>query len=178
MVGTRIRALRTARGMTVTELARLAEVSTGLISQVERELADPSLVTIRKIARALDVPLFSLFAEAESDEVALVHGDGRVNVQSPRGGIAYSRISAGRGRLEVLQGALSPGGASSPEPGSHPSEECTLVTAGRLVVEVAGNEYSLATGDSCHFDSRLPHRYLNPHDEPAEFVVSVTPPGY
>jgi transcriptional regulator with XRE-family HTH domain len=164
--------------MTVTELARLAEVSTGLISQVEREIADPSLVTIRKIARALDVPLFSLFAESESDETAIVRREARVHVQSPRGGITYSRISAGRGRLEVLQGALSPGGASAPGPWSHPSEECTLVTAGQLVVEVAGNEYPLSAGDSCHFDSRLPHRYLNPHQETAEFIVSVTPPGY
>jgi len=96
--------------MTVTELARLAEVSTGLISQVERELSDPSLATIRKIARALDSPLFSLFEEPETDDIAVVRRDSRMTVQSP-GGIAYSRISAGRGRLEVLQGTLSAGAA-------------------------------------------------------------------
>lgn len=177
MVGTRIRALRTARGMTVTELARRAEVSTGLISQVERELSDPSLVTVRKIARALDIPLFSLFEEAEPDDVAVVRKDRRMSVQSP-GGIAYSRISAGRGRLEVLHGVLTPGGASAAEPWSHPSEECVLVTVGRLVVEVAGQEYPLGVGDSSQFDSRLPHRYVNPHGRQAEFILSITPPSY
>jgi transcriptional regulator with XRE-family HTH domain len=164
--------------MTISDLARLAEVSTGLISQVEREIADPSLVTLRRIARALDVPLFSLFAEAEGDEIAVVRRDKRMRVQSPRGGITYTRISAGRGRLEVLQGALAPDGESASEPWSHPSEECALVTVGGLVVEVAGNEYSLAVGDSCCFDSRLPHRYLNPHRETAEFILSITPPSY
>lgn len=178
MVGTKIRALRTSRGMTVTELARLAGVSTGLISQVERALADPSLVTVRKIARALDVPLFSLFEESDTEEIAVVRRESRVQVQSPKGGITYSRISAGRGRLEVLEGTLAPGGASAPEPWTHPSEECVLVTAGKLVVEVSGREHALDVGDSCCFDSRLPHRYVNPHRKPAEFVVSITPPGY
>jgi transcriptional regulator with XRE-family HTH domain len=177
VIGTRIRALRTARGITVTELARRAEVSTALISQVERELADPSLVTVRKIARALDVPLFSLFEESETEDVAVVRRESRMQVRSP-GGFAYSRVSPGRGRLEMMQGVLSPGGASAAEPWSHASEECTLVTAGRLVVEVAGTEYALSAGDSCYFDSRLQHRYVNPYDEPAEFVVSVTPPSY
>jgi transcriptional regulator with XRE-family HTH domain len=177
VIGARIRALRTARDITVTELARRAEVSTALVSQVERELADPSLVTVRKIARALDVPLSSLFEESEPEDVAVVRRAGRVQVRSP-GGIAYSRISAGRGRLEVLQGLLAPGGASAAEPWSHPSEECAFVTDGRLVVEVAGAEHALDQGDSCYFDSRLPHRYVNPYDEPAGFVVSITPPGY
>lgn len=177
MVGNRIRELRAARGITVTELARRAEVSTGLISQVERELADPSLVTIRKIAKALDVPLFSLFEESETEDVAVVRRDTRMHIQSP-GGIVYTRISAGRGRLEVLQGTLAPGTASASEPWSHPSEECTVVTAGTLVVEVAGTERTLEVGDSCYFDSRLPHRYVNPHRSAAEFIISVTPPSY
>jgi quercetin dioxygenase-like cupin family protein len=144
---------------------------------VERELADPSLVTIRKIARALDIPLFSLFEEAENEDVAVVRRDARMQVQSP-GGIGYSRISAGRGRLEVLQGTLAPNGASAAEPWSHPSEECVVVTAGKLVVEVSGKEHVLDVGDSCYFDSRLPHRYVNPYRKPAEFIISVTPPGY
>ena len=177
MVGNRIRELRAARGITVTELARRAEVSTGLISQVERELADPSLVTIRKIAKALDVPLFSLFEESQTDDVAVVRRDTRMHIQSP-GGILYTRISAGRGRLEVLQGTLAPGTASNTEPWSHPSEECTVVTSGKLVVEVAGTERALDVGDSCYFDSRLPHRYVNPHRKPAEFIISITPPSY
>lgn len=177
MVGNRIRELRATRGLTVTELARRAEVSTGLISQVERELADPSLVTIRKIAKALDVPLFSLFEESETDDVAVIRREARMRIQTP-GGIQYSRISAGRGRLEVLQGTLAPGTASASEPWSHPSEECVVVITGKLVVEVAGAERELNVGDSAQFDSRLPHRYVNPHRRPTEFIISVTPPSY
>jgi mannose-6-phosphate isomerase-like protein (cupin superfamily) len=78
----------------------------------------------------------------------------------------------------MLQGRLEPGGASSAEPWAHPSEECLVVTAGRLVVEVADERHPLGPGDSCYFDSRLPHRYVNEGDEPATFLLAASPPSY
>jgi transcriptional regulator with XRE-family HTH domain len=59
----RIRKLRIERGMTIAQLADTAEVSSALISQVERGLTDPSLATLRQIARVLSVPLFDLFED-------------------------------------------------------------------------------------------------------------------
>ncbi|MFG1694994.1 cupin domain-containing protein [Nonomuraea sp. NPDC049309] len=49
---------------------------------------------------------------------------------------------------------------------------------GRLVVEAAGTEHLLEEGDSCYFDSSLPHRCLNPGDEPAGFLIATSPPSY
>lgn len=178
MIGIRIRELRQAREMTIKDLAAAADVSTGLISQVERGLADPSLETLRRFARVFDLPLFDLFRQDEPAAVAVVRGDRRMLVSSPHGGVAYARISPGAGRLELLEGTLAPQVASSPRPWSHPSEECLVVLSGRLVVEVADERYLLEPGDSCYFDSRLPHRYLNETDEPAKFLVAVTPPSH
>lgn len=178
MIGVRIRELRTARSMTVTELARAADVSIGLISQVERGISDPSLETLRRIARVLETPLFNLFAEDGGERVALVRRDARMYVRSPRGGITYQRLSSGSGKIEVLEGRLDPGAASSEEPWSHPSEECVVVLTGTLVVEVEGARHELDTGDSASFDSRSPHRYLNETSEPVRFLLAVTPPSY
>lgn len=164
--------------MTLTELARRTGLSPGLISQVERGQTNPSLDTLRRVAEALDVPIFELLDEAVPERVAVVRKDRRMLVGSPHGGIAYTRISPGRGQLEVLEGALEPGGASAQEPWSHPSEECIVVTGGNLVIEVDGNEHELSTGDSCYFDSRRPHRYLNRSAEQTTFIVTVTPPSY
>ncbi|NED64690.1 helix-turn-helix transcriptional regulator, partial [Streptomyces sp. SID10244] len=61
MLGTTIREVRKTRGLTMVQLAELAGVSQGLISQVENGRADPSLETLRRIAEALGIPLFDLF---------------------------------------------------------------------------------------------------------------------
>ncbi|WP_158880486.1 helix-turn-helix domain-containing protein [Amycolatopsis anabasis] len=178
MIGERIRDLRTVRSMTATELAKAAEVSVGLISQVERGITDPSLETLRRIARALDTPLFSLFTEEAGERVSVVRRDHRMSIRSPHGGLTYHRLSAGAGKIEVLEGRLEPGAASSELPWSHPSDECVAVLAGRLLLEVDGERHELRLGDSATFDSRLPHRYVNETTKPVRFLLSITPPSY
>ncbi|MGH3094456.1 MAG: helix-turn-helix domain-containing protein [Streptosporangiales bacterium] len=178
VVEMRIRAIRTERGITLTELADRTALSAGLLSQVERRRTNPSLETLRRIARVLEVPIFDLFDAEANPNAAVVRRSRRMLVRSPHGGITYTRVSPGTGRLEVLEGTLEPGGASSADPWSHPSEECVVVLEGLLVVEIGDDTYELAAGDSCYFDSRRLHRYRNPTDRRVSFLLTVTPPSY
>lgn len=178
MTATRIRELRIARGLSARELAEQANVSSALISQVERDITDPSLETMRRIASVLEVPLFSLFQEDVADQVAVIRRDRRLRITAPRGALTYTRATPGGARLELLEGVLEPGKASSDEPWSHPSEECVVVLEGRLTVHVGGDMHHLEEGDSSTFDSRLPHRYSNESDAVARFMIAVTPPSY
>lgn len=175
---TRIREYRTGKGLSVRELAVRAGVSPGLISQVERDVTDPSLETMRKIALVLDVPLFSLFRESDHDQVAIIRRSGRLRVATPHSTMSYTRASPGGARLEVLEGELEPGASSSDEPWSHPSQECVVVQAGVLIVHVGQHRHALYEGDSCTFDSTIPHRFSNESDQIARFLISVTPPSY
>ncbi|WP_432563602.1 helix-turn-helix domain-containing protein [Kineococcus sp. SYSU DK003] len=179
MDGFRIRELRVARGLTIAALAEAAGVSAALISQVERGLADPSLATLRQVARALSVPLFDLFESApRASRVAVIRRGKEVTITTPNGDTSYTRMSAPHGQLEVLRGRLKAGGVSHDEAWSHPAEECVIVVRGRLLVEVDGEFHHLDEGDSCSFDSRLPHRLVNETTATTEFLVAVTPPSY
>lgn len=178
MTVTRIREYRNLRGLTVRQLADQAGLSTGLISQVERGVTDPSLETMRRIAEVLDIPLFSLFQDSDDQTVAVIRRDDRYRISTPHHTITYTRASPGGAKLEVLEGTLEPGAVSSDTPRSHPSEECVVVLAGRLNVEVGEQTHVLKTGDSCHFDSNIPHRFRNDGRNPVRFMISVTPPSY
>nr|WP_275670111.1 XRE family transcriptional regulator [Kribbella speibonae] len=175
---TRIREIRTLRGMTVRELADNAGVSSALISQVERGVTDPSLETMRRIAEALDTPMFSLFQDGDDETVAVIRREDRYEISSPHHAITYTRASPGGSKLEVLEGSLEPGAATSETPRSHPSEECVVVLAGRLTVQVGDQTHVLKIGDSCTFDSNIPHLYRNEGRNVVRFLLSVTPPSY
>ncbi len=57
-VGGKIKALRGE--LPQEQLALTADISTSTLSRIERELYQPRLPTLRKIAQALDVPLAEL----------------------------------------------------------------------------------------------------------------------
>jgi len=148
-----------------------------MLSQVERGQSDPSLESLRRLAEALRIPLFDLFRTEGPEPVAVIRHDERRLVSTPHRHLTYSQVSRSGGKVEVLEGTLDPGAASSESPRTHISEECVLVLEGSLIVELEAIDYALDAGDSCHFDSALPHRFLNPHPEKARFIVSVTPPS-
>ncbi len=51
--GTAVRAMRKAQHLSIRELARLAEVNAGMLSQVERGLRDPSPRWLKSVTDAL-----------------------------------------------------------------------------------------------------------------------------
>jgi two-component system, OmpR family, response regulator len=61
LLGTRIRAQRKVRGLTLRQLANKTGLSVSLISQIELGKSAASVATLRKLATALGVSLSTLF---------------------------------------------------------------------------------------------------------------------
>src|SRR5690625_1694119 len=65
--GPQIRHLRQKKGLTLSRLAQMADVSAGMLSQVERSLANPSIRVLEQIRMALGVPLTALLDAPPQD---------------------------------------------------------------------------------------------------------------
>ncbi|HEY6235373.1 MAG TPA: helix-turn-helix transcriptional regulator [Candidatus Elarobacter sp.] len=70
-LGDRVRELRARRGMTRKILARDSGVSERYLAQLETGQGNASLAILRRVARALDVPLESLVADAPEPSAEL-----------------------------------------------------------------------------------------------------------
>jgi transcriptional regulator with XRE-family HTH domain len=178
-LGPRIRSLRQARQVTLRELAQRAGVTESFLSQVEREVTSPSIASVQRIARALDLGIAELFV----DEPPL----GRLVRRAERRRITYPGLAAidefltvGRdGRLQVILTTLDPGGGTGDEPYSHDSdEEVVLVLEGSLQLWVGDEVHLLETGDAITYSSRLPHRNRNPGPDRAVVLFCATPPSF
>ena len=178
-LGTRIRSLRLARRLTLRELAGRAGVTESFLSQVEREKTSPSIASVQRIARALDLSIAQLFAEEAST--------GRVVRRETRRRIVYPGLKAidefltpnVAGRLQVILSTVDPGGGTGEEPYSHESdEEVVVVLSGVLDIWVADEHYVLRAGDAITFNSRLPHWNMNRGDVPVTVLFCLTPPSF
>lgn len=69
-IGRRVRQLRTARGMTLEQLATAIDRAPSQVSMIETGKREPKLTQLQAIARALDTTIDQILAEAPLDERA------------------------------------------------------------------------------------------------------------
>ena len=74
-IGSKIKELRIAKGLTQEELADRAELSKGFISQVERDLTSPSIATLIDILQCLGTDLKDFFNDTSDEQVVFHDSD-------------------------------------------------------------------------------------------------------
>ena len=178
-LGTRIRSLRQARHLTLRDVAQRAGVTESFLSQVERDVASPSIATVHRIARALDLSIAQLFApDADTGRVVRKEARRRIVYQGLKS-VDEFLTSNTAGRLQVILSTIEPGGGTGAEPYTHESdEEVAVVLAGVLDLWVADEHYVLREGDAITYPSRLPHWNVNHGDVPVTVLFCLTPPSF
>lgn len=176
-IGSRLKELRKNKGMSIAELAERSSVSTGLISQIERDLVVPSVVNLYRIAQALDSDINYFFETGRSREAKITRrGDHKRMITDQGHGIYELFTNSREGHiLDLVRVTLKGGQEYSHEMVTHEGEECGFVVKGILTVLLDGTEYRLYEGDSIYFPSTVPHKYLNNDLEDCVSVWAMTP---
>lgn len=83
-----------------------------------------------------------------------------------------------RGALTVIEGVLAPGNPG-PVPHTHDGhDECFVILEGRLRFRLDAEFHTAEVGDTVFAGRGLAHGFGNPFEEPASYVVMLTPSGY
>ena len=132
-LGTRIRGLRKRRGLTLAELAAQSELTAGYISQLERNLAYPSIPALFNIARSLGVTIQWFFASEAAVDPAdagyVVRRNTRMSVHYEDGIIDELLTPQPSRQLEILHSRFPPG-TYSQQSYSHEGEEAGYILSG------------------------------------------------
>ncbi|RWB32184.1 MAG: helix-turn-helix domain-containing protein [Mesorhizobium sp.] len=180
VIGSQIRELRKAKGMTLQEVADAAGVSVGHLSQIERNQSKLQIGTLKKISNTLGVQIAWFFhaTDIPADEKdIIVRADKRRKLTFTQLGIQEELLSPNlNGPLEMLMSTIEAGADSGDY--SHGGVEAGLVISGTLDLWVSGQHFVLHAGDSFSFKSTEVHRCANPGQEPTKVVWIITPPQY
>lgn len=164
-IGGHVRELRRARGLTLVQLAHLAELSQPFLSQLERGQARPSMASLSRIARALGSSELELIAGAASrsqPQVEERHSLVRAG-EGDRGpyGLGEARLLV-RGDRPFSPMLFT---GDNTDPGdfhSHDEDEFLHLLSGSCVVDLGERVLELAVGDSLFYVGGTPHRWSSP----------------
>jgi quercetin dioxygenase-like cupin family protein len=174
-----VRRLRTAQGLTLDALAARAEVSRGMLIQIEQRRVNPSLGTLVRIADALDVGVQELVDLGSDRRMRVVASDEQAELwRSPGGGAGRLIVgSDGREHVEAWDWTLRPGDEHAAE--AHPAgaREIVYILGGRLTVAAGDQAETAAAGEAIVFDADVDHAYRNGGDDDVRALMVVVTPG-
>ncbi len=171
-VGPRLRAIRTARNITLTDLAESTGISLSTLSRLESGQRKPTLELLLPLARAFQVALDELVD-------APATGDPRVRMPAfVRHGATFVPLTRRPGGVQAFKQILPVGYPNRDvEPQTHEGYEWMYVLSGRVRLLLGEREILLGPGEVVEFDTHLPHVVTNPGPEVAEILNLFGPQG-
>jgi transcriptional regulator with XRE-family HTH domain len=163
-LGSRVKHLRSARGWSLEALATASGVSRSMLSQIEREQANPTLAVTLRIARAFGLSLGELLEMpgAASSVTVIRAEDHNYHYRSDKDCRVRTLSPLNLEKdVEFYEVQLRAGGALRSAPHFEGTREFLTVQKGRLRVESAGDAEEVNVGDSASYRADVPHAIIN-----------------
>lgn len=176
-LGRRVKKLRTDRGWSLEELAGASGVSRSMLSEIEREKANPTLTVTFRIARAFGLTLQELIesAETSASKIQVIRASDRAQVYRSDKQCEIRTLSPLNLEkdVEFYELTLRPGGALRSQPHFEGTREFLTVEEGGVRIESGTDTDELTKGDSGTYRADVPHAILNTGRGPAVVFLVV-----
>ena len=175
-LGTRLRALRSLKGMSQRGLAKRCGVTHSSLSLIEQGKVSPSVSSLKKILDAIPISVGDFFTlELQNGHRVFYSPDELANVGS--GDVIFKLVGADR-RDRALSFMIETYPASTDtgrEMIAHQGEEAGVVLEGKIEITIGAETRVLGAGEAYYFDTNIPHRFRNVGDTPCRLVSCTTP---
>ncbi len=164
-VGATLQRMRLDRGLTLEDLSRTAGVSKSMLSQIEREKANPTIAVAWRLANALGVDIAELLSSdvKKIDTLRILEAHETPTLPGEHAGYTLRILGPMElaGKFEWYELTLAPQGAlisGSHDPGT--TEHLTLLH-GSVELDVNNIKKKLKIGATARYAADLPHSIHN-----------------
>lgn len=160
----RVRELRRQKGWTLDQLSTACGVSRSMLSQIERNQANPTLGVAFRIAQAFGMNLGELVDVPDATpRIDVVRRNDRTYHYSSSEAVKIRTLSPPHLEkdVEFYELTLGAGGALVSEPHFQGVREVLTVEKGSVEITCASDHVTLHHGDSAHYAADVPHSITN-----------------
>jgi len=173
-LGNRLSLLRKRKNMTLDELSAKSGVSKSILSQIERDLSNPTVTTISRIAEALDEKLSDFFLKIEVEETNSIESSKETPSITSKDGLCELNILGAGETVNWLQWyilEMKPKGVlESSSHGPKTFENLTVID-GQIEVTCGDTREKLSKGDTFRFQSNREHTIRNISKQKAQVLM-------
>ncbi|MFZ5800786.1 MAG: helix-turn-helix domain-containing protein [Candidatus Omnitrophota bacterium] len=173
-IGDKLKALREARKISLTELSKLSGVALATLSRIEHKKMTGTLESHLRITRALGITLPELYSEVEPETKKPAAKNIFVHSEKSASEILTGQIASKKMMPILIK--LEPEGRTAVEQATENTEQFSYVLEGEVNLTINSINYSLKNGESLYFDASLPHQFINPGKARARVLSVITPP--
>jgi transcriptional regulator with XRE-family HTH domain len=176
-VGATLQRLRLARGLTLEDLSRIAGVSKSMLSQIEREKANPTIAITWRLANALGVGIGELLSAEPRDVETIRVLEAHETPTLPGNHAGYILRILGpmelAGKYEWYELTLAPGGELASQAHDPGTNEHMTVLHGTLEIEVGGSTRKVKMGGTARYPADQNHVLRNVGKSEAKALLVV-----
>jgi len=140
-------------------------VSKSMLSQIERNQANPTVAVVWRLANALGVPLNQLLGDDKPSAplIATVPAHATPSLRNPDGSCELRILGPIElaGQFEWYELTVQPGGALESQAHEPGSREHLSVLSGQLEVQAGEERTRLKAGETARYAADLPHAIRN-----------------
>ena len=175
-IGQKLKELRVRKNLTQEELADRAELSKGVISQIERNLTSPSIATLMDILQCLGTSTAEFFSETPEEQIVFGKADYFEKQDAELNNtIKWIIPNAQKNMMEPILLTLEAGGETYPD-NPHEGEEFGYVLQGSVSIHLGSQVHRAKKGESFYFTPDKKH-YLTSRTGAVVLWVS-SPPSF
>lgn len=176
-VSRRVKALRQQRGWSLDVLSQLSGVSRSMLSQIEREVANPTLAVTCRIATALGLSVAELVEDTPvAGGIDVIRADDRSHIFRSDEHCVIRTLSPLHLEkdVEFYEVVLRPGKSLRSAPHFEGTREFLTVEKGKVRVQSEEHVTELDRGDSAKYRADVPHEITNlARSESVVFLVVI-----
>jgi len=174
-LGNRLSSLRKRKNMTLDNLSAKSGVSKSILSQIERNLSNPTVTTISRISEALGEKLSDFFLKIEVEEENSIESSKQTPSITSKDGLCELNILGAGETVNWLQWyilEMKPKGViDSSSHGPKTFENLTVID-GQIEVSCGGeSKEKLSKGDTFRFQSNRDHTIKNVSKQKAQVLM-------
>ena len=177
-IGSKLKRLRMKNNLTQEELADRCELSKGFISQIERDLASPSISTLSDLLQCLGTDLKDFFNDAADNDVVFTKEDVFIKENKEDLNVVNWIVpNSQKHDMEPIIITLLPQGISYMDD-PHDGEEFGFVLSGSITLYLGSEKFKVKKHESFYYKANQSHYIKNNGKSNATVLWVYTPPSF